>query len=71
MLFSFFSLEDLRDPALEDNATEPLLTLASVDIPTGTIESNRPFYNCVLHCQAFNWSETEGDHVVIETSIYW
>ena len=54
MLFSFFSLEDLRDPALEDNATEPLLTLASVDIPTGTIESNRPFYNCVLHCQAFD-----------------
>ena len=61
-----FLLEDLRDPAPQDNNTEPFLL---VDIPTGTIEFNRPFYNCVLYCQAFDWSEAEGDHVVIETSI--
>ena len=65
-----FSLEDLHDPAPQDNATEPLLTQTLVDIPTGIIESKGPFYNCVLHCKAFDWSEAEGDHVVIETSIY-
>ena len=27
-----------------------------------------PFYNCVLHCPAFDWSEAEGDPVGIETS---
>ena len=70
MFFSFFSLEDLHDPAPQDNATGPLLTQTLVDIPTGIIESKGPFYNCVLHCKAFDWSEAEGDHVVIETSIY-
>ena len=47
MFFSFFSLEDLHDPAPQDNATGPLLTQTLVDIPTGKIEFIRPFYNCV------------------------
>ena len=47
VFFHFLLLEDLRDSASQDNATEPLLTQTLVDIPTGKIEFIRPFYNCV------------------------